>query len=261
MLAIAEQAAEVARHAIRSRVGELAIFRKPGLHDLTTELDYRIEDSVRELLAKETPRFGVIGEERGGARDLSGPVWVVDPIDGTVNFQRGLPLCGFSIALVEGDAPTIGVIDLPFLDERYTAARDRGARVNGHAIHVSDIAAMERASIAVGDFPVDPEADGLGIAHQATLLHRLGRAALRTRMLGSAAIDLAWVASGKLDASITLFGKPWDVAAGVLIVQEANGVAVDLGSAPWTMQSHVVLASNRELSHLILAEVLEGSPT
>lgn len=255
LLGVAEKAAAVARHAIRSSVGELSVFRKPGLRDLTTELDYRIEDSVRELLAKETPGFGVLGEERGGSRDVSGPMWVIDPIDGTVNFQRGLPLCGFSIALVDGGSPTIGVIDLPFLDERYTAVRDGGATANGHTIHVSATASMEHASIAVGDFPVDPAADGVGVAHQATLLHSLGRGALRTRMLGSAAIDLAWVASGKLDASVTLFGEPWDVAAGVLIVQEAHGFAIDLGSAPWTLESRVVLATNRALKDVILAEV------
>ena len=128
-----------------------------GDRDLASEVDFEIERTARAFLREQTPGIGFVGEEEGshGPDTLR---WVLDPVDGTVNFVRGLPLCGISLALVHQRRPVLGVIDLPSLNTRYTAAHRQGAHANGRPIRTSDTARLDEAIVAIGDYAVGPDA-------------------------------------------------------------------------------------------------------
>ena len=217
-LAIAHEAVDLATGIMAKRsMGDLTYKTD---RDFATEADYEIEDTVRVFLAKATPGLGFRGEERGVAApgDHS---WVLDPIDGTVNYHRGLPMCAVSLALVRDGDPHIGVIDLPFMDERYAAELGRGATLNRQPIRVGDIGSLDKAVISFGDFATGAGAADKNIDRLAVLGQLAGQA-LRVRMLGSAATDFAWLARGRTDAVVVLSNHPWDVAAGVAIAREAG---------------------------------------
>ena len=167
-----------------------------GDRDYATEVDYAVERKIRAFLAESTPSIGVLGEEEGGSGDRSQMQWALDPVDGTINFAQGIPLCGISLALVADRRPVVGVIDLPFLDTRYTAAAGEGARRDGEPIRASGTSQLRDAMVSVGDYTVGRDAEPKNRVKLA-LTARLAREALRVRMFGSAALDLAWVADGE----------------------------------------------------------------
>ena len=191
-----------------------------GDRDYATETDYRIERELRDRLAKATPGIGFLGEEVGhtGSHDRW---WCLDPIDGTVNYVHDNPLCGVSLALVEEDKTTIGVIDLPRLGTRYWATTSTGAYRDEKPIHVSEAQTLGEAVISLGDFAV-----GAGAADKNEIrldvLAAMVERVLRLRMIGSAAADLAWVADGKLDGAVIIGSHTWDLAAGLVIAAAAG---------------------------------------
>jgi myo-inositol-1(or 4)-monophosphatase len=162
-------------------------------------------------------------------------------VDGTANFARGLPLCGVSLALLDRGDPVIGVIDLPFLETRYTAARNHGTWANGEQVTASATNDVSKAIVSLGDFAVGADAEARNRKRFALTTLLAGRAQ-RIRMFGSAAIDLAWVAHGRTDACITLSNKAWDVAAGVCIAREAGAVVVDVDGSRHTAESSATIA-------------------
>lgn len=204
------------------------IFLKPVEHQLTgkgdrdyaTEADYEIERVVRKQLAEATPDIGFLGEEEGHTGNTE-RYWCLDPIDGTVNYSKGLPLCGISLALVEDDQPNVGVIDLPFLGNRYAATIGQGAFRDGQQVHVGSESRLHDAVVSFGDFAVGNNADFRNELRR-NLFDYLAANALRVRMLGSAVVDLAWVADGKTDIAVIVGGDIWDTAAGIAIVREAG---------------------------------------
>ncbi|NJP34882.1 inositol monophosphatase family protein [Micromonospora thermarum] len=211
-----------------------------GDRDLASDLDYTIERDVRAFLQAETPEIGFLGEEEGqtGSAEMR---WVLDPIDGTANFVRGLPMCAVSLALVRGDEPVLGVIDVPLLATRYTATRDGGAHANGQRIRTSATTRLRAAMVAIGDYAVGPDADSRNNIRLA-LTAKLAAEVQRVRMTGSAALDLAWLAEGKLDAALTLSNHAWDMAAGVVIAREAGAAVVDQDGGDHDIKSVVTLA-------------------
>jgi myo-inositol-1(or 4)-monophosphatase len=239
LLAVAAAAVAAARDTVRDRVS-FSVSTK-GERDMVTDVDLAVEDQVRAFLARETPDIGFLGEERGRYGGTGGRWWALDPVDGTANFARGIPLCGVSLALVDGDRGTVAAISLPFLDVTYTAAEGGGARANGEPIHVSRVTGIADAMISVGDFAIGPDAAAKNGTRLA-LLADLGARAQRIRMLGTAAIDLVWVAQGRLEASVILANKPWDTMAGVLLVREAGGVVVDVDGSDHTTRSAATVA-------------------
>lgn len=250
LLQTAVEATTRASELIRQR--DAGSLTAKGERDFTSEADYEVERDLRAFLADATPSIGFLGEE-GGASGATGALqWILDPIDGTVNFARGLPLCGVSLALVEGDQPILGVIELPLLGCRYEAMRDGGAYRNGKPIHVSSVAHLRDAVVAVGDYAVGENADERNVARLAVTA-LLARNALRVRMLGSAAVDLAWLADGKVDAAVTLSNKPWDTSAGAIIAREAGAAVVDLDGSDHTTRSRATVA----VAPNLLQEVLE----
>lgn len=246
---------DVAVEAVR-RAGELirarpwASVEDKGDRDLATDLDRAAEDTVREFLAAETPDIGFLGEEGGGG--VEGRHWVLDPIDGTSNFVHAVPLYAVSLALAEDDTTQLGVIDLPVLGERYTAVAGGGAHRDREPIAASDTAKLRSAIISVGDGLLGPGDD----ADRLDLTRALVGEVERVRMLGSACIDLAWVACGRLDAAVLPSNKPWDTAAGVLIAREAGAVVVDSAGRQHTRRSANTLAVAPHLVEPLLALAL-----
>lgn len=214
-----------------------------GDRDVVSDVDLAIERRLRDFLQDRTPDIGFLGEEDGAAPWGDGQlVWALDPVDGTVNFVRSMPLCAVSLALLDGDRPVLGVIDLPFLGARYHAIEGGGAYVGDRPLRLGHARPLGEAIVALGDFAVgtsSTERNQLRVE----VAHQLADRALRVRMLGSAAIDLAWLAEAKVDASITLSNKPWDMAAGVIIAREAGARVVDETGTPHSAGSRVTLAS------------------
>ncbi|MEU2661934.1 inositol monophosphatase family protein [Micromonospora sp. NPDC007220] len=196
-----------------------------GDRDMASALDYEIERSVRELLRIATPDIGFLGEEDGisGSGELQ---WVLDPIDGTANFVRGIPLCAVSLGLLHNGEAALGVIELPFLGNRYAAAQGDGATVDGKPIRVSQTSRLSEAIVAIGDYAVGEGAADKNRLRLA-LTARLAESVQRVRMTGSAALDLAWLAEGKIDVALTLSNRPWDMTAGVTIAREAGAQLID----------------------------------
>ncbi|MFI7095443.1 inositol monophosphatase family protein [Streptomyces lydicus] len=157
-------------------------------------------------------------------------------MDGTANLVSGLPLCGVSLGLIERGTAVLGVIDLPFLQERYRAADGEGAYCAGQRIAPSPKTQLHDAIVAIGDYAVGDSAAERNL-QRLEITRLLAARALRVRMLGSAAIDLAWVAAGRLDASIALSNHPWDMAAGVAIAREAGARVMAADGRPHEVAS------------------------
>ncbi|MFY1634506.1 inositol monophosphatase family protein [Solwaraspora sp. WMMB335] len=156
---------------------------------------------------------------------------VLDPIDGTVNFAHTVPLCGVSLGLVSDQRPVLGVVELPFLSSRYSATVGGGAWCDGRPIRIRGAAQLSDALVNLGDYAVGADAERSNAARFA-LAEGIARTTLRVRMLGSAAVDLVWVAEGRADVAIALSNKPWDTAAGTLIAREAGAAVVDVDGSP-----------------------------
>ncbi|MFT4234459.1 MAG: inositol monophosphatase family protein [Microbacterium sp.] len=218
---IAREAGELAHR--RRREGVTIAATKANIADIVTEADREVEALVRSCLREARPDDGFLGEESGEAGGTSGITWVVDPIDGTVNYAFGHPTWAVSIAAVSGsDDPhtwqaEAGVVFAPALGEEYTAARGEGAFLGGERLRVTT-EAPAGALLAVG---ISHEAD----SRQASLdeLAKVMPLIRDIRRAGAASVDLAYVAAGRLDAYIERGLKPWDHAAGALLVTEAGG--------------------------------------
>ena len=237
-----------------SRFGTGIRVDKKGTIDLVTEVDVAIERSFREMVGERFPDHAVLGEEMGGsASPPSGPCWVFDPIDGTTNFAHGLPIFCASLALeVDGVGQVAAVYD-PTRRELFTAERGSGAFLNGRRLQVSGAATLVDAVLVTG-FPYDvhqrvDEIVGLFAAF-------VGQARA-VRRLGSAAIDLCYVAAGRMDGFWESDLKAWDIAGGALIVEQAGGRVTDMSGAPFSSRAGRVLASNRLLHDAMLDVVRE----
>ncbi|MEU0566475.1 inositol monophosphatase family protein [Nonomuraea sp. NPDC005983] len=244
LLPIAEHAATIASEIIRTKAP--GVVTAKGDRDMATEVDYAVEHAVRKFLSRETPEIGFLGEEEGVSHTGNGLMWALDPVDGTANFLHGIPLCGVSLGLIDKDTPTLGVIDLPFLGTRYTAAEGAGAQANKTDIRTSDTRDLDAAIVSIGDYAVGDNAQERNRPRLA-LTQELAARVQRIRMFGSAAIDLAWVADGKTDALIMLSNNPWDTAAGVLIAREAGATVVDIDGSPHTMTARATIAASPKL--------------
>lgn len=249
-LAAAHEAVDLADRILRTSRDRSAAFK--GDRDPVTETDLAIERAMRDCLHHATPKAGFLGEETGGSTD--GIAWVLDPIDGTANFTHGVPLTAVSLALLDHGEPIVGLIAVQAERVRYTAMRGHGATRDGEPIRASACAELRSAMVAMGDYATGSDAT----ARNQTRLRItavLAARAQRVRMLGSAAIDLAWVAAGKLDASVMLSNKPWDTAAGVLIAREAGAHVTDLTGQPHTLNSAATIASARGVTAQLIHEL------
>lgn len=223
---------------------------RKGRADYVTEVDRRAEEAVREVLEKETPGLQVLGEELGGRE--ADEYWLVDPLDGTVNFLHRFPAVGVSVAFVSGGRPCAGAVHAPYLGTTWTAARGQGAEQDGAPLRVSD-AEPEEAVVGTG-FPFRFKDERLDEYLEVML------PALRTfedlRRPGAVALDLAWVAAGVFDGFFELALSSWDVAAGALLIEEAGGVVTDWSGGDGYLSGDI-LAGNAAV-HETLLDLVAG---
>ena len=217
-------------------------FKGGSRSDLVTDADRASEAVIVEYLAARYPTHAIVAEESGNS-GTGDHTWVIDPLDGTTNYAHGVPHFCVTLA-VEGPGPEgpmllAGVVFDPLRDELFSAARGRGASLNGRAIQVSCPDGLEDALLCTG-FPYDLRArPELPVG----LFSRLVTRAQGMRRMGSAALDLAYVASGRFDGYFELGLKPWDIAAGALLVQEAGGSVSRIDGAPFEMRCGDLVAS------------------
>ena len=221
--------------------------------NLVTEMDERAEELIVGRLASAFPDDTILAEERGAAPGRSGRRWIVDPLDGTTNYAHGLPVFSVSIALEVDRRIALGVAYDPSLDELYVAERGHGATVNDERLAVSTATTLEQSLLAT-NFPYNiretPD----------TNLKECAAFALRcrsVRRLGSAVLDLAWVAAGRFDGFWELRLGPWDVAAASLFVEEAGGRVTNLVGAAVDLDAPAVVASNGRIHDEMLAVLRE----
>ena len=212
-VALARQAGAVAMHHFR-KGGDLRTIEK-GPQDVVTIADHEVDALIRRSIAEHYPDDGILTEESGGM--IAQATWVVDPIDGTGNFARGIASFAISIAFSVGGTTEIGIVYDPVADEMFTARRGHGAFCNGMPMHVSATQDIRRAAVEAGYSRKAPLADYLA------LLDRLLDAGCEFMQFGSAARGLAQVASGRVDAYVEAHLFAWDVLAGLLLVEEAGG--------------------------------------
>ena len=259
----AREAAQIARDAgeiLRVRFGQPHDVRFKGTVDLVTEADRAAEDFIADRLRTMCPDHDLLCEEGSvGARSGATFRWVVDPLDGTTNFAHGLPTFAVSIALEDAGVPVVGVVHDPMRDELFAARKGGGATLNGTPLHVSVIDQLI-ASILVTGFSYDFARR----AHQAEVWRDFLTRVQAIRQTGSAALNLCYIAAGRLDGYWERGISPWDVAAGAVIVTEAGGTVTDMRGGQFRSEDREILASNGSLHSELLAviamhEVAAGS--
>ncbi len=249
-LAVAQKAAETAGTILKEGWGS-----RPGFHfkssqtDLVTEFDGRAEAAIMHALATAFPDDNVVGEEGGRQSGASGRTWHVDPLDGTTNFVHGLPIFGTSIGLVAQGQPVLGVVTAPVLGWSFHSA-GQGAFLNGKPIHTSGVDELGRALLVTG-FPYLRSEKHDNLPDFSAFM----QASQGVRRLGSAALDLCFVACGWLDGFWERNIKSWDLVAGAAIVLGAGGQVCDPSGGPFVPETGCILASNGRIHQAMLAQL------
>jgi len=211
--------------------------RNKGLRrDLVTDADQASEAAVLDVIRRAFPGDAIVAEETAAKAATGRRTWIVDPLDGTVNFAHGIPIFCVSIGLVVDGAPTVGVIHAPQMNELFVGEVGVGATLNGAPIHASATRELADAVLATG-FAYDIENLADDNLEQVITISKKARG---IRRLGSAAMDLAWVAAGRLDGFWEIHLSPWDVAGGVAVVRAAGGRVTDMaGGDDWLFGKHI----------------------
>ncbi|MGD2050946.1 MAG: inositol monophosphatase family protein [Acidimicrobiia bacterium] len=210
-----------------------------GRFNPVTDVDLRSERAIVELITAERPGDGILAEE-GGAQEGGGRRWLVDPLDGTVNFVHGIPQVSVSVAVYDGPEALAAVVVDPIRGEVFAATTGAGATLDGAPLAVSTVDELSRAVIVTG-FPYDHDRHAAGYVRTvgAVLEHVNG-----VRRFGSAALDLAWLAAGRFDGFWEYSLAPWDTAAGIVLVREAGGIVSDALGEPFTPGGPHIVAAN-----------------
>ncbi len=255
---VARELAVAAGQHIRRAWGHTQIVEHKGAIDIVTETDREVEALITQRLHAAFPDHLIVAEEASAGQHLRPApadhyLWYVDPLDGTTNFAHGYPHFSVSLALARDRELLLGIVHDPMRDETFVACRGRGATLNGQPIHVSAIDTLEQALLGTG-FPYDRREH---LEFYLGFLADCMRRAQGIRRGGSAALDLCYVACGRFDAFWEWKLKPWDTAAGALIVEEAGGVISDFRGGPFDLYGQQTLASNGRL-HAAMIEVLSA---
>ncbi|MBS0625343.1 MAG: inositol monophosphatase [Verrucomicrobia bacterium] len=255
---IAIEAALAAGTLLRQGYGtEFAIRSKEGVHNLVTEYDNRSEEMIIDFLRGHFPDSHFLAEESGSQKgSKEGLVWIIDPLDGTVNFAHKIPMFSVSIAAEKNGEVISGVVFHPIVHELFVAEKGRGAFLNGQRLHVSEVSEVSKSILATG-FPYNlAENPNHCIDHFIDIL----RQGIPIRRIGSAALDLAYTAAGRFEGFFEVSLGPWDCAAGKLLVEEAGGKVTTWDGSPFDLRSYKpVFASNgkihREASSILSRKV------
>jgi len=247
-------AGDIARGAgeiLKDGFSKVRHVKMKGQIDPVTEFDVRSEKFIKSAIHREFPEHDILAEESGGEDKKSPYRWIIDPLDGTVNYAHEIPVYCVSIGLEYEGECAVGVVHDPERNELFTAGRNLGARLNGKKIVVSPETKLDGAILATG-FAYDVRTvrkNNLG------LFGRMVKNAQAVRRFGSAALDLCWTACGRFDGFWELGLHPWDAAAGLVIVEEAGGKVTQLDGSPYSIYNFGILASNTRL-HRQMRKVL-----
>ncbi len=239
LTSIARQAGGIMMRHFR-KLHDEDIERKTNVKDLVTYVDREVESIVMDRLRHEFPDHGLLGEESGLVKEGKGAYFVIDPLDGTVNYTHGVPHFALSIACVENGRTTHGLIFQPAFDEMYYAEIGAGASLNGEKLHVSDKNNLAESLVATGFACIRAEMNPDGMPIFNKLIYRTRD----LRRLGAATIDLAYTARGIFDGFYEMGLSPWDVRAGALLVEEAGGVISGFADESDPLEGNKIMASN-----------------
>lgn len=229
------------------------VSHKEGVNNLVTEADHASEAAIISVIQKNFPDHFILSEETGELKQDSDYKWIIDPIDGTINFSKGIPICCVSIGIEKNGEMILGTVYSPFLNEFFLAERGQGATLNDKRINVSNQTEVLRSCLVTGfpytylDMPNGP----------LEVFERLIRKGVPVRRLGSAALDLCWVAAGRFDGFYEHKLQAWDSAAGFLMVEEAGGKVTDFENNHYSPYQPHLVATNRKI-HEELIEVIHN---
>jgi myo-inositol-1(or 4)-monophosphatase len=256
VLQAAESIAREAGEILLGFAGEALDVRLKGEVDLVTAADRASEERIVQRVRERFPHHGILAEESGALGGAADPefLWVIDPLDGTTNFASGLPIWSVSIGVLHRGARLAGVVHDPSRGECFTALRGEGTRLNGRPVRVSGVSDVGSALLVTG-FPYDIRTSRVDNLDHFERMMRRSRA---VRRLGSAAIDLAYVACGRFDGFWELKLHPWDVAAGSLLVEEAGGLVTDFDGAPFDVFGDEIVAGPAGLTRAMIPILASG---
>lgn len=237
---VAAEAAKESGNLLRRMFGRVSHVEKKGRVDLVTEADLRAQETIVQRIRKTFPQDSILAEEKGAESHSSERTWIIDPLDGTTNFVHSFPFFAVSIALDIRGEIAMGVVYNPYMEEYFEAVKGGGGSINGETIRVSETRDIGEALLATG-FPYDVHESPGPVLE---LFGKMLAVSQGLRRPGSAAIDLCYVAAGRLDGFWEKGLKPWDTAAGMLIVEEAGGKLSTFEGGPYTPYEGSIVAAN-----------------
>ncbi|MDA2936045.1 inositol monophosphatase [Patescibacteria group bacterium AH-259-L05] len=200
---------------------------RKSVKGITTKYDIMVDRFIIREITKKYPKHNLVTEETGAIDKRSEYTWIVDSLDGTTNYAYGNPLFSLCIALIKGDELLLGTVYAPAIDGFYIAEKGKGAYFNNQKVYVSDIGDLKKSYVFLCD------GGEINRKRSAKIVFDLYHKVTDARKLGSAGIECAWIAAGRADAYVTTKIRPWDVASGVLLVEEAGGMVTDFKGKPW----------------------------
>jgi myo-inositol-1(or 4)-monophosphatase len=251
---IAREAALMAGGILQDRFGKIEEVSQKGRGNIATDVDRYVEGKVLSVLQEEYPGVSMLGEETGstGRDDLEGSLWIVDPLDGTRNYASGVPFYSVVIGLAVNGKPVVGVNYDPVRKDLYEAELGKGAFLNGKRINVS-----KKSKVKDSVLGMDLSYSNEGARRGLELVHKVWPHMQTLRIMGSSALGMSYVASGRIDLYFNHQLSPWDQVAGLLLVEEAGGLATDRNGEPAGLYSDGIIVSNKEL-HADFLEVTRG---
>lgn len=242
LISIAKEAGEILKEGF---YGSKNVTNK-GSKDLVTEFDVRVENFIIDRIKEAFPGYGIVAEESALSSDNPDKI-IIDPIDGTTNFVHGIPNVAISIGLFHNDIPTAGIVYNPIQDELYHAVKGEGAYCNGKKIGVTDESRFKHALIATG-FPYTIDKSRQDFEWNMKMVAAILPEVQDIRRLGAASLDLCYVARGSFEGYYEMNLKPWDVAAGIVIVSEAGGVVTDQNGESYDpLNDRIIVVSNGKI--------------
>ena len=242
-----------AKELVRFFDKEHIIQNKEGINNPVTEADHASEKAIFEVIKSSFPDHYILSEESGALAQDSNYKWIIDPIDGTINYAQGIPICAVSIGIEQEGKMVMGLVYNPFMNELFFAERGKGATLNDKKIQVSTQTNLEKSCLVTG-FPYTYLDTPNGPLDVFEVLIRKG---IPVRRLGSAAIDLCWTACGRFDGFYEHKLQAWDSAAGFLIVEEAGGKVTDMKGNEYDPYQPGIIATNGEI-HKALQDAVNG---
>lgn len=233
--------------------GPFEVSSKSTVNDLVTEVDKKSETAIIATIRESYPDHFILSEEVGEIKTSSAIKWIIDPIDGTVNYANGIPICCVSIGVEQDGEMILGAVYNPFMNELFVAEKGKGATLNNKPIHVSTKTEVAKSCLVTG-FPYKWEES---TNNPAAVFERIIKQGIPVRRLGSAAIDLCWVACGRFDGFYEHHLQAWDAAAGFLIVEEAGGKVTDYSGNRYSPYQKELLATNGRI-HSALQDLVNG---